>query len=132
MSGSDFEEVGSSQAISTVGKASKLATDGTQTLKSLSSIASVVNTGGDADTVVVPGYLPLDDPGEEVCFEVTMKAPKREGIAISYWRLKGVDGIPFGHRLWCHINVTSNSSAPQSSAERSVPAVGRPGNGDSA
>ena len=54
MSGSDFEEVGSSQAISTVGKASKLATDGTHTVQSLSSTASVFNAvGTDADTVVI-------------------------------------------------------------------------------
>jgi next to BRCA1 gene 1 protein len=62
--------------------------------------------------------------GEEMAFRVLMKAPKREGVAISYWRLKAADGTPFGHRLWCHINVVS--AAPASSAERSeeVPAQG--------
>lgn len=44
--------------------------------------------------------------GEEFSFRVVMKAPAREGVAISYWRLKTNDGIPFGHRLWCHINVS--------------------------
>ncbi|KAI9710687.1 MAG: hypothetical protein M1820_002520 [Bogoriella megaspora] len=43
--------------------------------------------------------------GEEVSFRVLMKAPKREGKAISYWRLKAPNGTPFGHRLWCDINV---------------------------
>ena len=43
--------------------------------------------------------------GEEVCFFVPIKAPQRPGKAISYWRLKTVDGIPFGHKLWCDIDV---------------------------
>jgi next to BRCA1 gene 1 protein len=42
---------------------------------------------------------------EEVSFRVVMKAPKREGTSISYWRLKDPNGVPFGHRLWCHITV---------------------------
>ena len=42
---------------------------------------------------------------EEVAFWVTMKAPERVGKAISYWRLKSPDAIPFGHRLWCDIDV---------------------------
>ena len=43
--------------------------------------------------------------GEEVDFSVTMKSPPREGKAISYWRLKAADGTPFGHKLWCDIDV---------------------------
>lgn len=43
--------------------------------------------------------------GEEVSFRVVMKAPQRVGSAISYWRLKTADGIPFGHRLWCDIQT---------------------------
>lgn len=46
-------------------------------------------------------------PGEEVSFRIVMKAPVREGTAISYWRLKAADGTPFGHRLWCDIQVVS-------------------------
>ncbi|KAF2686211.1 hypothetical protein K458DRAFT_387213 [Lentithecium fluviatile CBS 122367] len=46
-------------------------------------------------------------PGEEVAFRIVMKAPVREGTAISYWRLKKADGTPFGHRLWCDIQVVS-------------------------
>ncbi|KAH9873160.1 hypothetical protein J1614_005558 [Plenodomus biglobosus] len=45
------------------------------------------------------------EPGEEVTFRVVMKAPQREGTAISYWRLKNAGGTPFGHRLWCDIRV---------------------------
>ena len=50
------------------------------------------------------------DVGEEIAFRVMMKAPKHEGTAISYWRLKAADGVVFGHRLWCHIKVVA---APQ-------------------
>lgn len=46
-------------------------------------------------------------PGEEYSFRVVMKAPPREGTAISYWRLKTAEGMPFGHRLWCDISVVS-------------------------
>ncbi|KAF1986273.1 hypothetical protein K402DRAFT_404692 [Aulographum hederae CBS 113979] len=48
--------------------------------------------------------------GEEFSFRVLMRAPKREGTHISYWRLKGADNIPFGHRLWCHIDVIGNQA----------------------
>lgn len=44
--------------------------------------------------------------GEEVHFTVIMRAPEREGKAISYWRLKDVEGSPFGHKLWCDVVVT--------------------------
>lgn len=47
--------------------------------------------------------------GEEVCFFVTIKAPQRPGKAISYWRLKAADGTPFGHRLWCDIDVITGA-----------------------
>ncbi|KAF1919023.1 hypothetical protein BDU57DRAFT_490926 [Ampelomyces quisqualis] len=50
------------------------------------------------------------EAGEEISFRVTMKAPQREGTAISYWRLKTADGIPFGHRLWCDIKVVATPS----------------------
>jgi next-to-BRCA1 protein 1 len=52
----------------------------------------------------------LVEAGEEISFRVIMKAPQREGTAISYWRLKTADGIPFGHRLWCDINVVAPPS----------------------
>ena len=43
--------------------------------------------------------------GEKIDFSVTMRTQEREGKAISYWRLKTEDGTPFGHRLWCDVNV---------------------------
>ncbi|KAF2091908.1 hypothetical protein K490DRAFT_23033, partial [Saccharata proteae CBS 121410] len=48
--------------------------------------------------------------GEEASFAVVMKAPSKEGTSISYWRLKAANGMPFGHRLWCHIEVLPCSS----------------------
>lgn len=52
------------------------------------------------------------ESGSEVSFSVLMKAPAREGVAISYWRVKAPDGSPFGHRLWCHINVVKPAPVP--------------------
>lgn len=43
--------------------------------------------------------------GEEVLFRVVMRTPERKGKAISYWRLKDATGLPFGHKLWCDIEV---------------------------
>ena len=43
--------------------------------------------------------------GEEVDFTVTMRTPERQGKAISYWRLKDATGLPFGHKLWCDVDV---------------------------
>jgi next-to-BRCA1 protein 1 len=58
--------------------------------------------------------------GEEVSFRVVMKAPLRLGSAISYWRLKTADGIPFGHRLWCDIQIIATPTpAPARAAEAS-------------
>ena len=45
------------------------------------------------------------DVGEEVDFTVVMRTPEREGKAISYWRLKDVTGMPFGHKLWCDVDI---------------------------
>lgn len=44
-------------------------------------------------------------PGEEIPFTVLLRTPAREGKFISYWRLTTKEGIKFGHRLWCDINV---------------------------
>lgn len=62
------------------------------------------------------------DVGEEIAFRVLMKAPKRAGTFISYWRLKTADGTPFGHRLWCHIKVIA---PPPAYAPATVPSIER-------
>jgi len=56
-------------------------------------------------------------PGETIDFRVTLKAPQRKGKAISYWRLKSADGVPFGHKLWCDIDVVQESPALQPETE---------------
>lgn len=45
------------------------------------------------------------DAGEEVDFAVVMRSPENNGRAISYWRLKTAEGLPFGHKLWCDIKI---------------------------
>ncbi|KAL4751198.1 hypothetical protein BDW72DRAFT_203302 [Aspergillus terricola var. indicus] len=45
------------------------------------------------------------EAGQSAEFTVNLKAPRRLGSAISYWRMKLADGTPFGHRLWCDIQV---------------------------
>ncbi|KAJ9623020.1 hypothetical protein H2204_011278 [Knufia peltigerae] len=47
------------------------------------------------------------EPGKNAVFTVLLKAPTREGRAISYWRLKTPEGLPFGHKLWVDIEVKS-------------------------
>ncbi|BDD63270.1 hypothetical protein MAP00_008184 [Monascus purpureus] len=49
------------------------------------------------------------EPGQNADFTVTLKTPNREGIAISYWRLKLPDSTPFGDRLWCDVQVRADS-----------------------
>lgn len=51
------------------------------------------------------------EAGEEVDFAVVMRTPETVGKAISYWRLKAADGLPFGHKLWCDINVRNPKSS---------------------
>lgn len=52
------------------------------------------------------------EPGQSAAFTVTMKSPSREGTAISYWRLKLPNGMPFGHRLWCEVQVRAGAELP--------------------
>lgn len=49
-------------------------------------------------------YAPLA-PGQEFPFTVLLRTPARAGKIISYWRLSTQDGLKFGHRLWCDVNV---------------------------
>ncbi|BAE63297.1 unnamed protein product [Aspergillus oryzae RIB40] len=51
---------------------------------------------------------PLES-GQSAEFTATLKAPSRVGTAISYWRLKLPNGMPFGHRLWCEIQVREDA-----------------------
>jgi next-to-BRCA1 protein 1 len=62
-------------------------------------------------------------PNEEVAFRIIMKAPVRKGTAISYWRLKKADGTPFGHRLWCDIQVVGTPIPVSAEPVESSPSV---------
>lgn len=52
------------------------------------------------------------EPGQSADFSVLLRSPSRAGSAISYWRLKLANGMPFGHRLWCAISV-KEGDAPE-------------------
>lgn len=52
------------------------------------------------------------EPGKTAVFSVLLKSPARDGRAISYWRLKTEEGLPFGHKLWCDINVAEQTKTP--------------------
>ncbi|KAF7563188.1 hypothetical protein G7046_g896 [Stylonectria norvegica] len=57
-------------------------------------------------------YAPLA-PGQEFQFTVLLRTPARAGKLISYWRLTAPDGLKFGHRLWCEVNVRMVKSDPK-------------------
>ena len=59
--------------------------------------------------------------GEQIAFKIGLKAPVREGKHISYWRMKSADGTPFGHRLWCDIEV-KKPEEPKPSSPVPIPA----------
>jgi len=44
-------------------------------------------------------------PGEEFPFTVLLRTPHRSGRIVSNWRLTTNDGMKFGHRLWCDVEV---------------------------
>ena len=51
------------------------------------------------------------EPGQKADFTVQLKTPNREGVAISYWRLKLPDGTAVGDRLWCDVEVQAAAAA---------------------
>ncbi|KAI9883857.1 MAG: hypothetical protein M1823_004368 [Watsoniomyces obsoletus] len=60
----------------------------------------------DLEKSVESDVLPLAlGVGLHWSFTVTLKTPKRRGKYISYWRLTTPEGIKFGHKLWCEIDV---------------------------
>ncbi|KAG5983550.1 hypothetical protein E4U55_007885 [Claviceps digitariae] len=66
-------------------------------------------------------------PGQEWAFAASLRAPSRPGRFISYWRLATSDGMRFGNRLWCEVNVRNTTdqevehSAPSTSPPTSSP-----------
>lgn len=75
----------------------------------LNRAASVTDIADATESNVIGRVVAV---GEEIDFTVKMKTPQREGKAISYWRLKAADGTPFGHKLWCDIDVCTPEEAP--------------------
>ncbi|KAH8157148.1 hypothetical protein CIB48_g11098 [Xylaria polymorpha] len=61
------------------------------------------------------------NPGHEFPFTVLMRTPDRDGKVISYWRLTTPDGVKFGHKLWCDVNVQALQKAEHVKIE--APAV---------
>lgn len=53
------------------------------------------------------------EPGQSADFTVLLRSPDNVGSSISYWRLKLSNGVPFGHRLWCAINVSKPTQSPE-------------------
>ncbi|KAF7590793.1 hypothetical protein BBP40_002361 [Aspergillus hancockii] len=68
-------------------------------------------------------YEPLE-PGQSADFTVTLKTPSRLGSAISYWRLKLPNGMPFGHRLWCDVQVWENTPTSEDLSEMNTKGEG--------
>ncbi|KAL1874411.1 hypothetical protein VTK73DRAFT_337 [Phialemonium thermophilum] len=68
-------------------------------------------------------------PRQEFPFTVRLRTPWREGKVISYWRLVTKDGIKFGHRLWCDVNVRKPE---QAAAEEAKPPVSKEETADAA
>ena len=54
-------------------------------------------------------------PGKAADFSIQLKTPKREGTAVSYWRLKTAEGLGFGHKLWCDVRVNATSPVKEES-----------------
>ncbi|KAL2367758.1 hypothetical protein RJ035_004979 [Blastomyces gilchristii] len=53
-------------------------------------------------------------------FTIELKTPRREGRAISYWRLKTPDGRAFGHKLWCDIDVRASAEEMETLPEQTA------------
>lgn len=75
----------------------------------LNRAASVTDIADATESNVIGRVVAV---GEEIDFTVKMKTPQREGKSISYWRLKTADGIPFGHKLWCDIDICTPEATP--------------------
>jgi hypothetical protein len=75
----------------------------------------LIFTGGDIlrpypSQIQHNGLIPSLSPGEEAELDVELSAPEVPGHHISYFRIISPDGIRFGDRLWCDINVVSSFS----------------------
>jgi next-to-BRCA1 protein 1 len=65
-------------------------------------------------------YAPLA-PGQSYAFTVLLRTPAREGRSTSYWRLTTKDGIKFGHRLWCDVEVRHLEAVAEKKVDEEQP-----------
>lgn len=63
---------------------------------------SVADLEKSVESTIIPRELEV---GGVWSFRVTLKTPSRPGRFISYWRLTAPNGVKFGHKLWCDIDV---------------------------
>ncbi|KAG6036035.1 hypothetical protein E4U41_005831 [Claviceps citrina] len=69
-------------------------------------------------------------PGQECAFTALLRTPSRPGKVISYWRLATADGMRFGDRLWCEVNVRGAAVSDIKPATSSVCPVPTPLNAE--
>jgi hypothetical protein len=70
------------------------------------------NTGeklSSVENIEIPGEVP---PGSAVTISVEMESPKKFGRHVSYWRMHGPSGQPFGPRIWVDIISNEKPIAP--------------------
>ncbi|KAG5977085.1 hypothetical protein E4U56_000489 [Claviceps arundinis] len=66
-------------------------------------------------------------PGDEWGFCTNLRTPSRPGKVISYWRLTTPDGMRFGHRLWCDVDVRATATLePECTAPSTTPVLSAP------
>ncbi|OAX81778.1 hypothetical protein ACJ72_03880 [Emergomyces africanus] len=65
-------------------------------------------------------------PFSSADFTIELKTPQREGRAISYWRLKTPEGLAFGHKLWCDVDVRASVEDPEETLPPQTPDNNQP------
>lgn len=81
------------------------------------------NTGeklSSVENIDMPGEVP---PGSSVTISVEMEAPKKAGRHVSYWRMRGPSGQPFGPRIWVDIISAEKHIAPSAPVVEDKPAI---------
>lgn len=85
----------------------------------------LVYVSGDEMAVELPNDIRCS-PGQEVRLVASLKAPPMTGRFVSYFRLHGPAGHPFGQRLWCDVRSVEQVPAQEphpAAATASAPAV---------
>ena len=72
----------------------------------------LVYVSGDEMAVELPADIRCS-PGQEVRLVASLKSPPMTGRFVSYFRLHGPAGHPFGQRLWCDIRSVEQVPVPE-------------------